>query len=316
MRANASPLHPFHHMIAASDAVANVTHVAVAWTSTRHPTLRTAATDNPAPIRKIAPPKPPVATVLMIASYPATAGTNVRVRLASRNPIRKGWAARRHALPAPPVAGVPVNHTANTVHGRIHTTRDNFTTIAVSSAALLPYAAPAPATDAMSCTATPTHVPYCVSVSPKPRPTSGNTANATALRMKIAPVATAIDVDDALMADPTAAIADPPQIAVPELTSSVCSRPTPSNRPSPKPTTNAPTIVAAAKANPLDASRHNSPRSIRNPSSTMHVCITSRDTRRDASGNRDRPANAVTTPTANARGGGTNVDMHAAKSRR
>ena len=48
----------------------------------------------------------------------------------------------------------------------------------------------------------------------------------------------------------------------------------------------------------------------------MHVCITSRDTRLDASGNRDRPANAVTTPTANAMGGGTNVDMHAASSRR
>jgi len=64
--------------------------------------------------------------------------------------------------------------------------------------------------------------------------------------MKIAPVATAIDVDDALMADPTAAIAEPPQIAVPELTRSVCSRPMPSSRPSPKPTTNAPTMVAAA----------------------------------------------------------------------
>jgi hypothetical protein len=315
MRAKAGPLHPFHHMIAASDAVASVTHVAVACTSTRHPTLRTAATDNPAPIRKIAPPKPPVATVLMIASCSPTAGTSVRVKLASRKPTRKGWTARVHAPPTPP-EGAFVIHTANTVHGKIHTTRDNFTTIAVSRAALLPYAAPAPATDAMSCTATPTHVPYCVSVSPKPRPTSGNTANATALRMKIAPVATAIDVDDALMADPTAAIADPPQIAVPELTRSVCSRPTPSNRPSPKPTTIAPTIVAAAKTNPLDASRHNSPRSILNPSSTMHVCIISRDTRLDASGNRDKPANAVTTPTANATGGGTNVDMHAASSRR
>ena len=61
------------------------------------------------------------------------------------------------------------------------------------------------------------HVPNCCCVMPKHWPMTGKMNSAMALRMNMVPSATVISVSRALMTGPTAAMALPPQMAVPEL---------------------------------------------------------------------------------------------------
>ncbi|MNX88715.1 hypothetical protein D3C86_1206960 [compost metagenome] len=97
----------------------------------------------------------------------------------------------------------------------IHNARASFTVVATSSACG-PYLLAAPTTELVSCMAIADHIPNCVSERCKAWPIAGNTNRAMELRIKTMPNATDICLASALMTGPTAAMALPPHIAVPE----------------------------------------------------------------------------------------------------
>ena len=110
-----------------------------------------------------------------------------------------------------------------------------------------------------------------MSVSPIACPIAGSVQSPIALRMKIAPVATAMLELLAPIAAPMATIAEPPQIAVPEVMSVEISRPVRSSFPRRSPMMIAPTMVPMASATPLPADFARSLRSSRNPRRTTHA---------------------------------------------
>ena len=89
--------------------------------------------------------------------------------------------------------------------------------LATSSGCIWSYAAPAPTTEDVSCMAIAAHMPNCFMVMPKASPIEGNKNKAMPLRTNTTPKATDMLSAFAFMTGPTAAIADPPHIAVPEL---------------------------------------------------------------------------------------------------
>ncbi len=99
--------------------------------------------------------------------------------------------------------------------GIIHSARVSLMRVAVWRATS-PYTSPAPTTDDVSCIAIAAHVPNCACVISSIRPIGGKINNAIELRMKITPSDTAISFSLALSTGPTAAIALPPQMAVPD----------------------------------------------------------------------------------------------------
>lgn len=80
-----------------------------------------------------------------------------------------------------------------------------------------PYAAPAPTTELVSWMAIAAQVPKSSWLMPRACPTAGKRKRAMALRIKMVPRATDISLSLALRTGPTAAMALPPQMAVPEL---------------------------------------------------------------------------------------------------
>src|SRR5947208_5686253 len=98
--------------------------------------------------------------------------------------------------------------------GAIHNDRASLTVVATASATA-PYFIPAPTTELVSWMASAAHNPNCCCVSPTALPITGNRINAAEFKMKT--VAREIDISSLLASTtgPTAAIALPPQIAVP-----------------------------------------------------------------------------------------------------
>jgi hypothetical protein len=83
--------------------------------------------------------------------------------------------------------------------------------------------------------ATAAHTPNCTSESPRAWPMTGKRYRATTLRRNTVARATLMASDRAPMADPTAAMAVPPQMLVPEVRRSEVCRSTCSLRPSQSP---------------------------------------------------------------------------------
>ena len=100
---------------------------------------------------------------------------------------------------------------------------------------------------------------------------TGSVQRPMALRRKIAPVATAMLDALAPIEVPTAAMAEPPQIAVPEVMSVEISRPVPRSRPSSMPTAIAPKMVPTASASPASAEPASMLRSRRKPRRTTQA---------------------------------------------
>ena len=101
--------------------------------------------------------------------------------------------------------------------GIIQSARVSFIVVAISSASGL-NAFPAPTTELVSWMAIAAQVPNCWSFIPNQWPRTGKTKRAMALRMNIVPSAIDMSESLALSTGPTAAMALPPHIAVPELT--------------------------------------------------------------------------------------------------
>src|SRR5690348_9298854 len=96
----------------------------------------------------------------------------------------------------------------------IHRARASFTVVPTASAPA-PYLAAAPTTELVSWIARAAHNPNCVCVNFNADPMGGKISRATELRTKIVPSDTAICSSLAPVMGPTAAIALPPQMAVP-----------------------------------------------------------------------------------------------------
>ncbi len=97
----------------------------------------------------------------------------------------------------------------------IHNARVSLISVAVSKATG-PYTSPAPTTDEVSCMAIAAHVPNCVWLISSICPMGGNMNSAIAFNMNITPKDTAISSLSAFSTGPTAAMALPPHIAVPD----------------------------------------------------------------------------------------------------
>jgi hypothetical protein len=93
--------------------------------------------------------------------------------------------------------------------------------------------------------------PNCGCVMPTRWPIIGKMKSAIELRMKTVPRATDISSSVALTTGPTAAIALPPQIAVPDEMRCDVVRLMFMARPSRKPRSNVPTIVTMVNTNPV-----------------------------------------------------------------
>src|ERR1700752_2273628 len=98
--------------------------------------------------------------------------------------------------------------------GTIQRARASLTVVPTASA-MGPYLAVAPTTELVSWMASADQSPNCDWVMCRAKPTSGKRKSATELRMKTAPSETAISSSLASAMGPTAAMALPPQMAVP-----------------------------------------------------------------------------------------------------
>ena len=98
--------------------------------------------------------------------------------------------------------------------GTIHKARASFTVVPTASATA-PYFADAPTTELVSCMASAAHSPNWVCESFSINPMAGKVSSAIELSRKIVPSETDISSSVAWTMGPTAAIALPPQIAVP-----------------------------------------------------------------------------------------------------
>src|SRR5271167_1096761 len=98
--------------------------------------------------------------------------------------------------------------------GTIHRARANFTVVPTASAAT-PYFAEAPTTELVSLMASAAHRPNWLCESFSITPIAGKVSSAIELSRKIVPSETDISSSVAPTIGPTAAIALPPQIAVP-----------------------------------------------------------------------------------------------------
>ena len=113
-----------------------------------------------------------------------------------------------------PLLSRKINMVAN-ARGIIHSARVSLMSVAVWRATS-PYTSPAPTTDEVSWMAMAAQVPNCVCVMSSMWPMGGKMKRAMELSMKITPSDTAISSVSALSTGPTAAMALPPQMAVPD----------------------------------------------------------------------------------------------------
>ena len=133
--------------------------------------------------------------------------------------------------------------------GTIHKARTSFTVVAIARDSA-PYVPAAPTTELVSWIAIAAHTPNCPWVSPKAFPISGNTNKAIALSTKTVPRATDISSASASIVGPTAAIALPPQIAVPDEIRAEVLAYTHSHLPTRYPSASVPKMVAIVKRIP------------------------------------------------------------------
>ena len=112
------------------------------------------------------------------------------------------------ALLLPLTAAVPMRQ------GTIQSARASFTVVPTASATA-PYLAAAPTTELVSWIASAAHNPNWVCESFNHRPIVGNVSKATEFSTKMVPSETDISSSVAPVIGPTAAMALPPQIAVP-----------------------------------------------------------------------------------------------------
>lgn len=127
---------------------------------------------------------------------------------------------------SPSFTGVRNKKGVTTASTTIHKARVSFTVVATSradtpcacsqSGCMLSYAQPAPTTDEVSWMAIAAHIPNCFMLIVSAVPIYGNTNKATAFSMNTTPNDTDICSGLAFIIGPTAAIAEPPQMAVPE----------------------------------------------------------------------------------------------------
>src|ERR1039458_5181432 len=108
----------------------------------------------------------------------------------------------------PLTAAVPIDK------GTIQSARASFTVVPTANATA-PYLAEAPTTELVSWIAKAAHNPNWVCESFNQRPIAGNVSSATEFNTKIVPSETDISSSVAPVIGPTAAMALPPQIAVP-----------------------------------------------------------------------------------------------------
>src|SRR5580658_3554 len=104
------------------------------------------------------------------------------------------------------------------------------------------------------------------------QPKGGNIKSAMEFRIKTVPSETAVSSWSACMIGATAAIALPPQIAVPTVIRVDAVLFTPRYRPASNPAANANPMLAAVYTNPLRPARNTSCRFITNPSPTTDAC--------------------------------------------
>lgn len=159
----------------------------------------------------------------------------------------------------------------NSATGAIHNARASFTVVAISSASC-PYAAAAPTTELVSCIAIAAQTPNCFCVRFIRCPTTGNSNNAIEFNIKTLPRATDISSVSASIAGPTAAIALPPQIAVPDEISVDVFSATPNHLPTKYPRINVPKIDAIVKSIPSFPAWITAERFIPNPRRITDAC--------------------------------------------
>ena len=114
----------------------------------------------------------------------------------------------------------------------------------------------------------PAQVPNCTCERPSACPSTGNRKRATAFSRKTVPSATDISASAAPVARPTAAIADPPQMAVPADSSIAVFDSIHRTRRSHAPSRNVSAIVAAAISRPWRAATRTASRLVPNPRRT------------------------------------------------
>src|SRR5207342_1076381 len=107
-----------------------------------------------------------------------------------------------------------LNAAVASASGTIHNARASFTVVAVTSASF-PYREAAPTTELVSWIASAAHNPNCDCERSSPAPIEGKMSSAIEFRIKTVPSDTAISSSPACSIGPMAAIALPPQIAVP-----------------------------------------------------------------------------------------------------
>src|SRR5262245_51571394 len=197
------------------------------------------------------------------------------------------------------------NQDAAMLSGTIQSARTSFTVVAIASAAA-PYSVEAPTTELVSWIASAAQSPNCSAFNPSHLPMIGKVSSAQALRVKTAPSDTDISSSLAPTLGPMAAMALPPQIAVPTEMSSAVILFTPSEHPNqtPKATVTAMLMAVSKKQARLTASTWC--QSMPKPSPTTHHCSNTFDAERAESVNGWRLARPTSVPPASAIAGEPN----------
>src|SRR5580765_4302044 len=163
------------------------------------------------------------------------------------------------------------NSAVPSASGTIHKARASFTVVPTCNA-IAPYLAAAPTTELVSWIASAAHSPNCVWVSLSADPMAGNVSRATELSTNTVPSDTAISSSVAPVIGPTAAMALPPQIAVPVEIRYAGSFSTRIALPSNTPTTMANEMLNNVYRNPLRPARITSCKFIPKPRPTTEAC--------------------------------------------
>ena len=230
----------------------------------------------PLPIRKSVTVKPTLAMRVSKPKAGAAWGNKVLHSAARQNsPINHGhfifvFAPQATAAPA--------------ANGTIHNARASFTVVPITSATA-PYLAAAPTTELVSWMASAAHSPNCCCVRCSAAPMAGKISSATELRTKIVPSDTAICSSVAWIIGPSAAMALPPQMAVPiEIKNAflIC---TCSSLLSAIPAAMAKLMLRTVYKNPLRPAFSTWCRSMPNPRPTTDTCKRILVTRADSLGN-------------------------------
>src|SRR5215472_948323 len=188
------------------------------------------------------------------------------------------------------------------VRGTIQSARVSFTVVATARATL-PYFAAAPTTELVSWIASADQIPNWLCERASRCPTKGNKNRAIAFRMNTVPRETAMSWSSASRTGPMAAIALPPQIAVPTEIRRDGVRSTESARPRKRPQATAKLIPTSVYRNPERPAWRTSVRLMPKPSPTTEICNSHFEQREVNSGNGFPSASARTSPKARARGG-------------